>query len=125
MPNTQETAARWVSLLAQRTELPFAGELLAHFGHARITHLCGCGCNSFECDIPVGAELQPLFGARRDLPSFEVAFAGNGDDPIDVVVHADERGHLSGIDVHLGLSNHAPMPTNATIGPVLYTIPDL
>jgi hypothetical protein len=124
MANTEATAARWVAILAQRAELPFAAELPAHFSHARITRLCDCGCNSFDCTVPPEASLRPLFGTGRDLPSFEVAFAGDGGDPIDVIVYADERGHLSGIDVHLGLSNHAPMPLNATIGQVLYTIPD-
>lgn len=125
MANTEATAARWVAILSQRMELPFAGELGAHFAHARITRLCDCGCNSFDCTVPPGAELRPLFGTERDLLSFEVVFAGSGEDPIDVVVRADVRGHLAGIDVHLGMSNHAPMPPSATIGQVLYTIPDL
>lgn len=125
MSNSEATARSWVQVLARRQELPFASELERHFEHARLTRLCDCGCHSFECQVQPSADLPHLFAAIGALRSFEVAFASSADEPVDVVFYADELGLLSGVDVHLGLSNHAPMPKGVVLGPVLYTVPSV
>lgn len=125
MANTLATAQRWVRELSVRSELPFGEQLGRQFAAARITRFCDCGCNSFECTVPGGTEMPPLF-EERGLRSFEAVFeAAAGEDPIDVVFHADDRGLLAGIDIHLGLSNHAPVPENAALGKLLFTEPAL
>lgn len=125
MGNTEATARSWVEALASRAELPFARELERHFSHARVTHLCNCGCHSFECRVGSSDGLDCLFAKVGELSSFEAAFASSAGEPVDVVFYADEHGLLSGIDVHLGLSNHAPMPDNVVLGELLYTIPGI
>ncbi|MEX8503724.1 MAG: hypothetical protein AB3X41_11870 [Leptothrix ochracea] len=125
MANTELTARAWVAVLANRTELPFGSNLREHFSRARITSLCDCGCNSFECKVEPDSSLHPLFDRIGPLPSFEAAFETNTQEPVDVIFFTDANGYLSGIDISLGLSNHAPVPEQVQLGKLLYTMPDL
>jgi len=124
MANTAAIAATWVDTLSLRGELPFAQLLSEHFSHASITRLCDCGCNSFDCHVK-GTGLAPLLGSVGSVSSIEVAFESNCGEPIDVTVRTDDRGLLSGMDVHLGLSNHGAMPAGVRLGKLLFTTPSL
>lgn len=121
MPNTEAIAAKWVAALAGRFDVPFAARLREHFALARITRLCGCGCNSFVCAVPPGAGLAPLFG-EGDRTSCELAFSSDAGDPVCIVVHADERGHFCGMDVFLGMFREA-VPDGVTLGDLLSPVP--
>lgn len=125
MPNTLSTAADWIESLSNRPELPFAHLLQAHFSQARITRLCDCGCNSFDCEILEPGELGPLFSSVGEVGSFEAVFESDQHEPVDVVFYTDKQGCLSGLDVHLGLSNHTPMPGAVRLGKLLFTTPEL
>jgi len=125
MANTEATAAEWVRILAAREELPFGARLLEHFERCRMTHLCQCGCNSFDCETVASDDLKPLFEPDGKPWSLEAVFESGADEPIDVRILADEQGMLSGIDVHFGLSNQAPMPERVQLGRLIFTIPEL
>ena len=125
MSNSLEIAHDWIDVLARRPEIPFGELLRQHFAAARVTRLCDCGCNSFDCQIPAEATLQPLMANAKGGVFFEIAFEGEAAEPIDVLFFCDARGYLSGIDINHGLSNSQPMPEHVTLGRALYTIPEV
>jgi hypothetical protein len=124
MTNTAAIAATWVDTLSHRSELPFARLLAEHFARASITRLCDCGCNSFDCHVADDG-LAPLLASVGSVSSFEVAFESDYGEPVDIMVRTDDRGLLSGVDIHLGLSNHDAMPINVRLGKLLFTTPSL
>ena len=123
MGNSLDTAGLWVKALASRPEIPFAKLLDQHFAAAKVTRLCDCGCNSFDCELPAGARLQPLVKGAKGGAFFEIAFESKTAEPIDIIFFCDARGYLSGIDINHGLSNSQAMPGPVPLGRMLYTIP--
>ena len=122
MANTEATAAAWIDRIASHPSVPFGARLRAHFAAARITRLCGCGCNSFDLEIPRGVVLAPLCAPLPDLKGhtsfFEIVFAADSEAEIDCMLFADARGYLASVDVMHGQANHLPMPEDVKLGEV-------
>jgi hypothetical protein len=119
--NSPSKAASWVSRLASEPAVPFGNQLQRHFGTAKITRLCQCGCNSFDVEVPASAQLEPLCepGDGRRM-FFEIAFETDLDSAVACLFFADERGYLAGIDITCGAANHGPVPENVSVGKVAY-----
>jgi len=66
MSNTLARASKWTHFLASRAEFPAGERLLAAFHAGKITRLCDCGCDSFDIEIPEGAEKWFEKSEQRD-----------------------------------------------------------
>jgi hypothetical protein len=103
MANTADNAARWTEFLARHTAFPAGERLRRAFSVGRITRLCDCGCNSFDIVVPDGT-VDPLATPGSHGVVFEIDFHVNepGSDDrrsLEIIVFADDRGHLAGIEV--------------------------
>jgi hypothetical protein len=125
MANTEETAANWVHIISARADLPFGDRFKKHFERSKLTRLCACGCNSFDCETPADQDLAPLFEIVGKPNSLEAVFESDSIEPINIRIFANSHGMLSGIEVHFGLGNQAPMPENVQLGKLIFTIPEL
>jgi hypothetical protein len=114
MGNGIEKARHWTQFLASRPYLPTGNVLLAHFNAGSITRFCDCGCNSFELNVPENSNLEPLYpSAKRGGCVLSLAFhvdgTTDGTNTLEIHVHVDACGYLSGLDVDY-CANSAPMP---------------
>ena len=120
MGNSEDKARQWVQLLADEPSVPFGSRLREHFAASRITRVCDCGCNSFDVEIPRNVSLDPIAepgGAPRMI--FEIVYESDAEAEIALLIFADGRGYLSGIDVTCGDSNHAHVPDQVRLGRVI------
>ena len=118
--HSEAKARGWVEWLAKEPAVPFGATLQAHFDAGRITHLCDCGCNSFDLEIPPGVALAPLAEPGRPGKIFEVVYESNGDAEVAFLIFVDARGYLCSLDVTCGRSNHAPVPDDVRLGRITY-----
>jgi hypothetical protein len=118
--HSEAKARAWVEFLAKQPVVPFGATLLAHFDAGRITHLCDCGCNSFDFEIPAGLSLTPIAEPGRPGKIFEVVYESNADAEVAFLIFVDARGYLASLDVTCGRSNHAPVPDDVQLGRVTY-----
>jgi hypothetical protein len=107
MANTLDHAQEWISFLLKQ-DLPFAAALLKQIEVGKVTALCHCGCHGFAFEVASDARVPPLQDGKGLF--YELAFASNSTEEIDMLLFTDERGYLSWVDVTYGLSNVGPMP---------------
>ena len=110
MNNSEARASRWVRFLAARSEFPAGARFVAAFEAGRITHLCDCGCNSFEIAVPADSSVEPLAIPGPPGSVFELEFRTceeTGSLQFSVLVGED--GHFSGLDVEY-CGNALPVP---------------
>lgn len=109
MPNSMEHARDWLNILLS-IELPKHEIFALHVKAGSISSLCKCGCHGFGFEIPEDLDLMPL--ASSSGLFCEVFFKSNGDEDIDILLFADDRGYFSGADVIWG-PNIEAMPDDA------------
>jgi hypothetical protein len=113
MKNTYEKAKRWANFIAQRPEFIAGDKLLLQFEAGTVSHLCECGCNSFNLTANPNIKTDPIApkserGATVLILEF---FTENPEGTVEFIVYADADGNLDGIDVHFK-GNSEPMPEN-------------
>ena len=114
MANAQVQAQNWLSfLLAQN--LPFKESLSSQIAAGKVGALCECGCHGFDFEVPAGAQVTPLQNTSGLF--YEVAFASNFAEEIDVLLFTNERGHLCRVDITYGAVNLGAMPEEIVPGP--------
>ena len=114
MSNGPGKAESWTEFLATRPEFPRGERLRAALRAGAITRLCDCGCNSYDIQVPEGA-CDRIAAPGRSGAVFQISFS-TGDDSgsLELVVFADARGQLSGIEVDY-CANSFPVPDNVQI----------
>jgi hypothetical protein len=113
--NSNVKASEWVAFVAARPEVPFGPRLLPSFNAGRITRLCDCGCNSFDIEVPDSADVDPIVESGLKGYVFQLGFRTPEElRSVEFTVYADERGHLSGLDVDY-CGNAYPMPEDPTL----------
>jgi len=120
MGNSEAKARQWLEVLAKEPAVPFRSNLREHFEAGHITRLCGCGCNSFDLEIPAEALLSPISVPGHAGKVFEIVYESNAEAEVAFLVFVDARGYLSGIDVTCGDGNQASLPDDVLLGEVLY-----
>ena len=120
MPNDRSKAARWTEFIAERSEFPAGGRLLAAFHAGRITRICDCGCNAFELEMPEDTTVDPLSNPGTSGAVFELSFTAIDDDKpteqksLEFILFVDKRGHFTGIEVDF-CGNSYPVPERVSI----------
>ena len=119
MKNDALTAERWTRFVSSRPYVPKADLILAHFLSGKITRLCDCGCNSFEVAVPSGGALPPLvessgLGGCVFACAFYTDEQGEPRRTVEINVHVDTAGFLSGLDVDY-CANSAAMPERPSL----------
>ena len=119
MANDRDKATWWARFIGSRSYIPKATLLLKHFEAGEITRLCGCGCNSFDLEVPDSSGLEPILPAGETGGcAIELAyFAGEGGKhakTVEINVYVDEKGFFAGLDVDY-CGNSAPMPDSPTL----------
>jgi len=107
MPNSVETANRWLNLLKEQA-IPNHDALIQQIAAGKITHICECGCHGFDFEVADFASLAQL---KEGSGLFcELAFESNYPEEIDILLFTDKRGFLNRVDVTYGAANSGDMP---------------
>jgi len=113
MANTQAHARDWINFLLSQ-DLPFIDRLSKQIEAGKVGKLCRCGCHGFEFQVAAEAT-APTLQAGNGL-FYELAFASNFTEEVDMLLFTDERGYLNWVDVTYGPSNTGPMPEGLVPG---------
>lgn len=113
MENGPERAAFWVNFIADRCEYPAPVLLRDQLVHATFEDFCPCGCNSFGVRVEHSSGLRPLVPPKDEVRPgrngviFEADFRLSDGKAIEIVIFADDEGHLSYIEVDCNANNEA------------------
>jgi hypothetical protein len=119
MNNCRATAERWTNFVASRSYVPKGQQLMAQFSRGTITHICDCGCNSFELRVLPDSSLDPLVtpsthgGSVLEL-AFYTSVQAEPRRTVEINIHVDARGYFSGLDVDF-CANSAAMPDEVAL----------
>lgn len=116
MSNSLSLARSWTEFIAARLEFSCGELLLRQFAVGEITHLCDCGCNSYDITVPRDKNFPPLVSAgERGGSVFQLEFnTEEWGKTVGFTLFADKDGYLTGLDVD-HCSNSFPMPENPTL----------
>jgi hypothetical protein len=107
MANSQKLATDWLRFLLTQ-DLPFGEALRSQVAVGKVGEVCNCGCQGFAFEVPTQAHARPLQEGAGVF--YEVVFASNYPEQIDILLFTDERGNLNWIDITYGACNIEPMP---------------
>jgi hypothetical protein len=113
MPNSQTQATDLLSFLLTQN-LPFDEALRSQVAIGKVGELCNCGCHGFAFEVPQQANVRPLQEGAGVF--YELVFASNYPEEIDILLFTDERGYLNWVDVTYGACNVEPVPEGIVLG---------
>jgi len=109
MPNDAYRAEFWKQFILERCHYPAPDRLKAQLSAATVTSFCQCGCNSFEVAVDEGKPAPPVTAPGSFGLCFEADFHLADGRQLEVLLFADEKGNLAGVDVQCQ-GNTEPVP---------------
>ena len=117
-----ERPKHWIAHLAAEGAIDFGQRLQRQFEAGAVTHLCDCGCHSFDFEVASSADVEPLVPPTgKGGAFFEAVYEASEVPELSFLVFADAAGNLAGIDITAGIANHTPLPDVVTPRKLLYT----
>jgi hypothetical protein len=108
MSNSRTQAADLLSFLLTQ-DLPFDEPLRSQVAVGKVGELCNCGCHGFAFEVSQQANVRPLQEGAGVF--YELVFASNYPEEIDILLFTDERGYLNWVDVTYGPATSSLCPT--------------
>jgi hypothetical protein len=109
---------RWAKLLLGVRGLPGPKRLAAQFDAAIITHICTCGCNSFDTEVRTTPDLLPIaIPGPGGGVVFEADFTLEDGRSLELLLYCDGAGNLAELAVECE-GNCDPVPDDPVYDPV-------
>lgn len=114
MANDPTRAAFWKHFLLEKCAYPAPALLRRQLDHAELSEDCACGCNSYKVRIDP-AHAEPLLPPEAEprgtgrIFVFEANFRMPDDLSLEVMIFANDRGHLDYVEVDCCFNSY-PVP---------------